>query len=65
MKIIRYPYPTENLRRSLYDVEHFEYLSTVCIMGQGQCKDLCGQQSLSILLARTSGGAWRTSDCIF
>ena len=65
MKIIRYPYPTENLCRSLYDVEHFEYLSTVCIKGQGQCSNLCGQQCLRTLLARTSGGAWRTSDSIF
>ena len=30
MKIIRYPYQLENFRSSLYDVEHFRYLSTVC-----------------------------------
>ena len=30
MKIIRYPHQLENFRSSLYDVEHFQYLSTVC-----------------------------------
>ena len=32
MKIIRYPYQIENFRS--YDVEHFQYLSTVCTLVQ-------------------------------